>query len=83
MPITKSLFGDALAKDIKACDSMSFIGKSQVWRGRGRPMRRGQGRYAPYPQQHVTQRFGPQMATHLGPFEAGPGFEERPEGASK
>ncbi|KAH3693588.1 hypothetical protein DPMN_081022 [Dreissena polymorpha] len=33
MPITKSLFGDDLAKDVKACDSMSFIGKSgMAWK---------------------------------------------------
>ena len=65
MPITTKLFGDDVSKDIKACDSLTSIGKDQRFtfgRGRGAPRfgRRpvmhqpafnsyGSSRYQPYP----------------------------------
>lgn len=50
-PITNKLFGDELAKDIKACESMSFVGKEPFYKpsfprgGTGRYMR---GQTRPY-----------------------------------
>lgn len=71
MPITSKLFGDDVAKEIKACEAVSYIGKEPyggsygqfkpAWRGgRGnsRPFRRGYG-HPQYNQSSYGNRYQP------------------------
>ena len=74
MPVTNQLFGDDIGKEIKACESFSYIGKEQNFSRA--PQFRGRG-YSRYPRRTYHQYGATGYGQGNGGYGHGTGYVQR------